>query len=88
MPGNSPILIEGNFAFSNYGISMKEAASPLRSSEIVGFNLGFFDFTYFLSKGKIKYGFDVLGFETDFTTYNSVNSIIEQDENTSGLQLM
>lgn len=82
VPGNSPILIEGNFAFSNYGISMKEAASPLRSSEIVGFNLGF-DFTYFLSKGKIKYGFDVLGFETDFTTYNSVNSIIEQDENTS-----
>ena len=82
VPGNSPILIEGNFAFSNYGITMKEAASPLRSSEIVGFNLGF-DFTYFLSKGKIKYGFDVLGFETDFTTYNSVNSIIEQDENTS-----
>jgi hypothetical protein len=82
VPGSSPILIEGNFAFSNYGISMKEAASPLRSSEIIGFNLGF-DFTYFLSKGKIKYGFDVLGFETDFSTYNSVNSIIEQDENTS-----
>ena len=82
VPGSSPILIEGNFAFSNYSITMKEAASPLRSSEIVGFNLGF-DFTYFLSKGKIKYGFDVLGFETDFTTYNSVNSIIEQDENTS-----
>ena len=82
VPGSSPILIEGNFAFSNYEISMKEVASALRSSEIIGFNLGF-DFTYFLSKGKIKYGFDVLGFETDFTTYNSVNSIIEQDENTS-----
>jgi hypothetical protein len=82
VPGNSPILIEGNFAFSNYSITMKEAASPIRSSEIVGFNLGF-DFTYFLAKGKVKYGFDVLGFETDFTTYNSVNSIIEQDENTS-----
>ena len=82
VPGNSPILIEGNFAFSNYSITMKEVASPLRSSEITGFNLGF-DFTYFLSKGKIKYGFDVLGFETDFTTYNLVNSIIEQDENTS-----
>jgi len=82
VPGNSPILIEGNFAFSNYSITMKESASPIRSSEIVGFNLGF-DFTYFLAKGKVKYGFDVLGFETDFTTYNSVNSIIEQDENTS-----
>ena len=82
VPGNSPILIEGNFAFSNYSITMKEEAEKMRSSEIVGFNLGF-DFTYFLGKGKVKYGFDVLGFETDFTTYNSVNSIIEQDENTS-----
>ncbi len=82
VPGGSPILVEGNVAISHYGISMQEAASPLRSSEIIGFNLGF-DFTYFLTKGKIKYGFDVLGFETDFTTYNSVNSIIEQDENTS-----
>ena len=26
-----------------------------------------FDFTYFQPKGKIKYGFDILGFETDFT---------------------
>lgn len=82
VPGNSPVLIEGNFAFSNYNITMKEADSPLRSSEILGFNVGF-DFTFFMAKGKIKYGFDVLGFETDFTTYNSVNSIIEQDENTS-----
>jgi len=82
VPGGSSILIEGHVAISHYGISMQEAASPMRSSEIVGFNLGF-DFTYFLKKGKIKYGFDVLGFETDFTTYNSVNSKIEQDENTS-----
>ncbi len=82
VPGSSPVLIEGNFAFSNYAITMQEAASALRSSQITGFNLGF-DFTYFLAKGKIKYGFDILGFETDFTTYNSVNSIIEQDENTS-----
>ncbi len=76
VPGGSPILVEGNAAISHYGISMQEAASPMRSSEIFGFNLGF-DFTYFFAKGKIKYGFDVLGFETDFTTYNSVNSIIE-----------
>ena len=82
IPGNSPVLIEGNIAFSDYNISMKEASSTPRLSNIIGFNLGF-DFTYFLEKGKIKYGFDVLGFETDFTTYNSVNSIIEQDENTS-----
>ena len=42
-----------------------------------------FDFTYFQPKGKIKYGFNIHGFSTDFTTYNSVNSKIEQNENTS-----
>ncbi len=82
IPGGSPVLIEGNFAYSSYNISLDEAASPLRESGINGFNMGF-DFTYFQPKGKIKYGFDIHGFSTDFTTYNSVNSKIEQNENTS-----
>ena len=82
IPGNSPVLIEGNFAYSSYDISLNEEASPLRKSGIDGFNMGF-DFTYFQPKGKIKYGFDIHGFSTDFTTYNSVNSKIEQKENTS-----
>ncbi len=82
IPGGSPVLIEGNFAYSSYDISLDESASPLRQSGIKGFNMGF-DFTYFQPKGKIKYGFDIHGFSTDFTTYNSVNSRIEQNENTS-----
>ncbi len=82
IPGGSPVLIEGNFAWSSYNISLNEAASPLRESGIQGFNMGF-DFTYFQPKGKIKYGFDIHGFSTDFLTYNSVNSKIEQNENTS-----
>ena len=82
IPGNSPVLIEGNFAYSSYDISLDEEASSLRKSGIDGFNMGF-DFTYFQPKGKIKYGFDIHGFSTDFTTYNSVNSKIEQKENTS-----
>ncbi len=82
IPGSSPILIEGNFAYSSYNISLDEASSSLRKSGINGFNMGF-DFTYFQPKGKIKYGFDIHGFSTDFITYNSVNSKIEQKENTS-----
>ena len=82
IPGGSPVLIEGNFAWSSYNISLDEEASPIRESAIQGFNMGF-DFTYFQPKGKIKYGFDIHGFSTDFSTYNSVNSEIEQDENTS-----
>jgi len=82
IPSGSPVLIEGNFAYSSYNISLDEEASPLRESGIQGFNMGF-DFTYFQPKGKIKYGFDIHGFSTDFLTYNSVNSKIEQNENTS-----
>ena len=82
IPGSTPVLIEGNFAYSSYNISLDEVSSPLRESGINGYNMGF-DFTYFQPKGKIKYGFDIHGFSTDFTTYNSVNSKIEQNENTS-----
>jgi hypothetical protein len=86
IPGGSPVLIEGNFAQSSYKTSLQEIDSQgkirIRESGINGFNMGF-DFTYFQPKGKIKYGFDIHGFSTDFTTYNSVNSKIEQNENTS-----
>jgi len=86
IPGNSPILIEGNFAYSSYNTSLQEPASEgevrERKSSINGYNMGF-DFTYFQPKGKIKYGFDIEGFETDFNTYNSVNTKIGLPESTS-----
>jgi hypothetical protein len=82
IPTGSPVLIEGNFAYSSYKASFDEEASRLRESGINGFNMGF-DFTYFQPRGKIKYGFDIHGFSTDFTTYNSVNLKTSQNENTS-----
>ncbi len=86
IPGGSRVLIEGNFAYSSYNTSLEEfnqkGDSRIRESGINGFDMGF-DFTYFQPKGKIKYGFDIHGFSTEFTTYNSVNSKIEQNENTS-----
>ena len=82
IPGSSPVLIEGNFAYSSYNIFLDENSLPTRESKINGFNMGF-DFTSFLKNGKVKYGFDINGFQTDFTTFNSVNSQIDQDENTS-----
>ena len=82
IPGNSPVLIEGNFAYSSYNISFDEEAAPIRKSGINGYNMGF-DFTYFKPKGKLKYGFDIHGFSTNFITYNSTNTPITQDENTS-----
>ena len=82
IPSGSPVLIEGNFAYSGYIISLNEAGFPLRESGISGYDMGF-DFTSFPKKGKVKYGFDIHGFSTKFLTYNSVNTKIEQNENTS-----
>jgi hypothetical protein len=81
IPSGNPVLIEGNFAWSAYNISLEEPLR-IRESGIQGFNMGF-DFTYFQPRGKLKYGFDIHGFSTNFLTYNSVNSKIEQNENTS-----
>ena len=82
IPGNSPVLIEGNFAYSEYYISLQEGDSPLRESAISGGNMGF-DLTSFQTNGKTKYGFDVYSFSTKYKTYNSANSKIELNENTS-----
>ena len=82
LPNGSPILIEGNIAYSNYLIELNEIAYPLRSSSISGFDMGL-DFTSFPNQGKLKYGFDIHGFSTDFTTYNSINQQVDQDENTT-----
>jgi len=82
IPGNSPVLIEGNFAYSRYYISLDEDVSALRESSISGGNMGF-DFTSFQPKGKIKYGFNVYSFSTKYKTYNSANSRVELSENNS-----
>ena len=82
IPGSSPVLLEGNVAYSSYKINLNEANSPARSSLINGFNAGM-GFTYFLGKDQLKYGFELLGFTTAFNYINSVNRTIEQKENTS-----
>ncbi len=84
IPGMSPVLIEGNFAYSNYRIELIEEGKSPRSSEISGFNAGL-NFTYFLGKDEIRYGLEMLGFKTIFDFYNSVNRKIEQEQNTTEL---
>jgi len=82
IPGNNPVLIEGNFAYSTYKINMEEGSLPSRSSSINGFNMGL-GFTYFLGKNEIKYGLEMLGFKTEFDFFNSVGRNINQTENTT-----
>jgi hypothetical protein len=84
IPGNNPVLMEGNFAYSSYNISLSENLAQPRTSKINGFNLGL-GFTYFLGKDEMKYGIEMLGFKTDFNFYNSLNLKIGQTQNTTEL---
>lgn len=84
IPEKTPMIMEGNFAFSQYGISIDDATYLKKSSEIDGFNLGL-NFTYFSGKNQFEYGVELLGFTTSFDFYNSVNRRIEQKENTTEL---
>lgn len=82
IPGASPVLIDGNISFSKYKISLLETNRPARASNINGFNAGF-NITYYLGKDQLKFGFEMLGFETVFNYVNSANRVIEQQQFTS-----
>ena len=84
IPGKSPVLIEGNIAYSDYTAKLEEQNNPDRMSSINGFNAGF-AFTYFLGKNSLKYGVEMLGFKTvfDYTKSNGIH--MSQVDNTTEL---
>jgi hypothetical protein len=86
IPGKSPVLLEGHFAYSTYQMELTETTSPLRSSYIGGFDVGL-DFTYFFGKNQLKYGLELNGFRTDYFFVNASNRTIQQEENTTEIGL-
>lgn len=84
IPGKSPVLLEATIAYSDYKISLEEAAAPPRTSSINGFNLGV-SFTYFSGRNELKYGIEMLGFKTDYFFVNAASRNIQQTENTTEL---
>ena len=82
VPQNSPILVSGNFAYSQYKIKLAPEGETPKTSAIKGFNMGI-NFTYFTGNNEIDYGLEVLGFRTDFDFYNSLNRHISQNDNTT-----
>ncbi len=82
VPSGSAVLIDGIFAFSNYGISLQEAELPARTSDITGFNAGL-NFKYFMGDDEARYGVEILGFRTNFSFFSSVGTQFVQEENTS-----
>ncbi len=84
VPGGSSALIKTGLSFSNYGISLQDIDAKPRESSINGFNFNM-SYNYFLGKDEFKYGFELLGFKTDFTFYNAVGRKLSQAENTTEL---
>lgn len=82
VPSGSSILIDGNFAYSNYTINLTESDGRSRSSRISGFNSGF-NFSSFQGKNEIRYGFEFLGFRTDYSFQTLINQGSGQKENTT-----
>jgi len=77
IPGNSSTLIEGNFAYSQYKITQTTPTILPRSSSINGFNGGF-RFSNFIGRNEIRYGFELIGFGTNFDFHNDLGRSIKQ----------
>jgi len=86
IPGKSPVLIDGIVAYSQYKSKISSTTLNDRSSFIGGFNAGF-NFTYFLGKNELKFGFELEGYRTEYSFYNFLNTEIDQVENTTQLGL-
>ncbi len=86
IPARSTVLIDGTIAFTNYEIEAKEAEQTAavrdRRSLINGFNAAM-NFSNFKGENESKFGFEILGFKTDFSFVNSVEQKIEQIQNTT-----
>ncbi|MBL7943959.1 MAG: TonB-dependent receptor, partial [Flavobacteriales bacterium] len=86
VPGGSSTLISGNFASSGYKITLKEETVPDRFSSIGGFNFGL-DFKNIQGDNELKYGIEVVGFSTDYETFNALGVKVDQEQNTTELNL-
>ena len=82
VPGGSNTLMDGVFAFSQYKVTQQEADDKPRFSLVNGFNLGL-NFGSFINRDELKFGFEVLGFRTEYETYGVSDVKNEQVENTT-----
>lgn len=70
IPQNSTLLIEGNFAYSQYKIDYKGAVdTDKKSSSVGGFNGGF-NFLKYFGRNELKYGFELVGTNTNYELVN------------------
>lgn len=84
VPATSPVLISGNFARSKYVSLLQEETVPDRRSAISSFNFGL-NFKYSIGTDLLQYGVDIVGFSTEFNTFNPLGVKIDLTQNTTEL---
>jgi len=77
LPPSSSTVIEGHFDYSNYDIKQTDQDVNTRESSIGGFQGGL-DFTYYPGKDMLKYGFEIDGYQTDYTYYSVSNRQLDE----------
>ena len=82
VPKGSNMIMEGVFAYSGYKIQQQEASDKPRSSGVNGFNMGM-NFVSYIDRNELKFGFEVLGFRTEYTAQTITGLKSEQIENTT-----
>jgi len=83
IPGSSTMLVEGNFAYSDYDTELTNVGAKSKMSTIGGFNTGL-DFTYFLEgENQVKYGIEVLGYGNTLNFYTPSNIKVSHSDNTT-----
>ncbi|MCX6188295.1 MAG: TonB-dependent receptor [Bacteroidetes bacterium] len=84
VPDGSATVINGVFAYSQYGIKQTEIDSKPRSSNINNFNTAL-NFTSYHDKNEWKYGIEINGITTNFEIYNQANRRINEQQYTMEL---
>ncbi|OYU95046.1 MAG: TonB-dependent receptor [Bacteroidetes bacterium B1(2017)] len=82
IPDGSNTLINANVGYSNYKMSQHSLDNLPRESSISSFNASI-NFTNFIGKDDVKYGFDAIGIATNFNYTNGVGRLLSQDDNSS-----
>ncbi len=79
-------ILEGCVAYSNYTITLDDGSSDKKFSEIGGFNATM-QITNFIGIDKLKYGFSIEGYTTDFQYINEYKKRISQHEPSTNISL-
>ncbi len=81
IPQNSTLLIEGNFAYSQYKINYEGSTEgDKKSSTVGGFNGGF-NFLKYFGRNELKYGFELVGTNTNYELQNPTLAKISYAKN-------